>query len=297
MTKKEMENKLRGLIEVLMTGSQSEYRQAKKEIDSLWNRDSAVFKRAAPVIFEYLPRFEKIETNENKKAFISGIDLFYLALGEKHFEALKDFTLKTIQEPHGHVREAARHTAEWLYGSLIDMAVPFRYSKCPLSADQQAGVNASCEKYIKYVEELRALAFKYRHQDDDAKYIYEAKPSVYKSVQQLLSRAVESTFYAEIVRSRPVTLEIFMKRKEIERGLAAMLKRSKCEYSVSDVLDIIFNEQEEDDMRRLIAIFDNGGGFGELSDAIELITDAWNYFPHEVLGGKSPAEIASLRSQ
>ena len=29
----------------------------------------------------------------------------------------------------------------------------------------------------------------------------------------------------------------------------------------------------------------------ELSNVLELVTDAWNYFPHEVLGGISPAEI------
>ncbi len=28
-----------------------------------------------------------------------------------------------------------------------------------------------------------------------------------------------------------------------------------------------------------------------LSNVLELVTDAWNYFPHEVLGGISPAEV------
>ena len=38
-------------------------------------------------------------------------------------------------------------------------------------------------------------------------------------------------------------------------------------------------------------MFDRGGDASELSNVLELVTDAWNYFPHEVLGGISPAEI------
>ena len=38
------------------------------------------------------------------------------------------------------------------------------------------------------------------------------------------------------------------------------------------------------------AMFDRGGDASELSDVLELITDAWNYFPHKVPGGISPVE-------
>ena len=51
-------------------------------------------------------------------------------------------------------------------------------------------------------------------------------------------------------------------------------------------------------MMKVVAIFDGstslttgrGGDASELSNVLELVTDAWNYFPHEVLGGISPAE-------
>lgn len=33
------------------------------------------------------------------------------------------------------------------------------------------------------------------------------------------------------------------------------------------------------------------GDASELSNVLELVTDAWNYFPHKVLGGISPAEV------
>ena len=51
-----------------------------------------------------------------------------------------------------------------------------------------------------------------------------------------------------------------------------------------------------------MVMFDRGGDASELSNVLELVSDAWNYpskraklatglcFPHEVLGGISPAE-------
>jgi len=56
------------------------------------------------------------------------------------------------------------------------------------------------------------------------------------------------------------------------------------------VRDAIFHEEDNDDMMKVVAMFDRGGDASELSNVLELITDAWNYFPHKVLGGISPAE-------
>ena len=43
-------------------------------------------------------------------------------------------------------------------------------------------------------------------------------------------------------------------------------------------------------MMKVVAMFDRGGDASELSNVLELVTEAWNYFPHKVLGGISPAE-------
>jgi hypothetical protein len=44
-------------------------------------------------------------------------------------------------------------------------------------------------------------------------------------------------------------------------------------------------------MIKVVAMFDRGGDASELENVLELVTDAWNYFPHKVLGGISPAEM------
>ncbi len=56
------------------------------------------------------------------------------------------------------------------------------------------------------------------------------------------------------------------------------------------VKDAIFNEEETDDMMKVVAMFDRDGDASELSNILELVSDAWNYFPHKLLNGFSPAE-------
>lgn len=49
-------------------------------------------------------------------------------------------------------------------------------------------------------------------------------------------------------------------------------------------------ERRKEIEQELVAMFDRGGDASELSNVLELVTDAWNYFPHKALGGISPAE-------
>ena len=84
--------------------------------------------------------------------------------------------------------------------------------------------------------------------------------------------------------------EIPQRRKEIEEEIKEMLKETESDFSLKDVKDMIYNEEEQDDMTKIIAMFDRGGDASELENILELITDAWNYFPHKALGGFSPAE-------
>ncbi len=84
--------------------------------------------------------------------------------------------------------------------------------------------------------------------------------------------------------------QILARRKEIEEELIDLLKETESDFSLQHVKDAIFHEEDTDDMMKVVAMFDRGGGASELSNALELVSDAWNYFPHDVLGGISPAE-------
>ena len=84
--------------------------------------------------------------------------------------------------------------------------------------------------------------------------------------------------------------QILERRKEIEQELEEMLKETESDFTLDHVRDVIFHEEDNDDMMKVVAMFDRGGDASELSNVLELVTDAWNYFPHEILGGISPAE-------
>ena len=84
--------------------------------------------------------------------------------------------------------------------------------------------------------------------------------------------------------------QILERRKEIEKEINEMLKETESDFGLKDVKDAIYNEEDNDDMMKIVAMFDRGGDASELDNILELVTDAWNYFPHKALGGLSPAE-------
>ena len=84
--------------------------------------------------------------------------------------------------------------------------------------------------------------------------------------------------------------QILRRRKEIEKELLDMLKETKGDFGLGEIKEIIYNEDGQDSLTDIIAMFDTGQGAAELQNVLELVNDAWNYFPHKVIGGISPAE-------
>lgn len=84
--------------------------------------------------------------------------------------------------------------------------------------------------------------------------------------------------------------QILQKRKEIERELIEFLQETGSEFGLEDIKEIIYNEDGADAMTDIIAMFDTGQGAIELQNIMETINDAWNYFPHKIIDGMSPAE-------
>jgi hypothetical protein len=193
------------------------------------------------------------------------------------------------------VREAARKTAEWLYVSLTLRMEPFMYPKDKkLTNKQKLEQIRARNQYAKYIKDIEALIEKYDMGNENAEYIDEMKPSINKSLQQLWFRLTEGRSYQKLLEStRQIQPEILIRRKQIEEQLEAMLKETESSFSLHDIKDAIFHEEDNDDMTKVIAMFDRGGDASELSNILELVTEAWNYFPHKILNGLSPAEKIS----
>ncbi len=279
---------------ILSSGSQLEIREAKKEIKKFWNKNNEVFGKSKIIIFKIIDNFNSINEAYHKAAVISGMDLFFLALADNHFIKLKDFIVKSIQHPDGRVREAARKTSDWLYCSLTSRAEPFVYpEKKLLSVKQKKDQKIACQQYFEFVNELEILIDEYDDENEKAEYINEMKPSVNKSLQMLLVRLTDSPVYKRISR-KPISIipETLIKRKEIEQKLKKILEQTKSDFNLEDIKRIIYNEQDQNDLIRIIRIFDKGKGqsIDKLNEIILIINDAWNYFPHKCLKGFFPFE-------
>jgi len=84
--------------------------------------------------------------------------------------------------------------------------------------------------------------------------------------------------------------EILERRKEIEQDIIDLLSRAESDFTLDDVKEVIYNEEDQDDLTKAISMFDTGKIPDELENILELTNDAWNYFPHKILKGFSPAE-------
>lgn len=87
----------------------------------------------------------------------------------------------------------------------------------------------------------------------------------------------------------PTKEEILAQRKEIEAELLELLELTNSDFSLEDIKEVIYNERETDDMQDVIMMLDDGNP-ENLSNVIETVTDAWNYFPHKILKGLCPME-------
>ena len=58
--------------------------------------------------------------------------------------------------------------------------------------------------------------------------------------------------------------QILGRRKEIEQELTDMLKETESDFTLDHVRDAIYNEEDSDDMMKVIAMFDRGGDVSEL---------------------------------
>lgn len=284
-----MQKDLEQIFSILKNGSQEEIKVAKLRIDKLWKSDSKNFKKHTEIALEQLKEFDRIQNPKNQEAFVAGLSLFFLVLSDTHFEELKNFVLKVICYPNGHVREQMRKTADWLYISLSSRIHPFVYPEGKKLTHKRITEQERAKiEYIEYLNGIELLMEKY----DDASFnsvnfIDELKPSVYKSLQILYSDLTRGNLQKDL---HTPPREILLKRKEIEKELTSILKKIKSEYTLADIQNIVYNETETNDLHQIIRIFDTGSPY-EFENIMDILNDAWNYFPHKILDGLCPTEV------
>jgi hypothetical protein len=111
-------------------------------------------------------------------------------------------------------------------------------------------------------------------------------------------RLTESPVYRRISeQSRPIPVEIFTKRKEVESKIEDLLEKIGSNFSLEDIKQAIYEEDGNRCFAEIIAMFDKGQGINEFNKIMEIVNEAWNYFPHKIIDGLSPAEKLMEREE
>jgi hypothetical protein len=85
-------------------------------------------------------------------------------------------------------------------------------------------------------------------------------------------------------------------RERVEARVRSLLKKTNTVATLDDIKDYIFNQNHQ--TRPRVWLDDMVELFGRACDVVDLdnaelmvFQDAWNYFPHSSLNGRSPAEV------
>lgn len=308
---------MKKLIAKIKTGNRKEVIEAQKKIESYWHGICHPLSKKKikkyEVFLDEIEYFDEIKDIDHQAYFINTLKWPFFIIGAKHFRFFSDFIIKCIQNPSGKIRQAILHATDWLTMGT-DIEIP-QYLTRKFSQEDLALIKKNKELYFEFVWEVERLIEKYDEpRFKKYKYIDQMPSSIYKSLQYLVAERLLRTekyeaMYQDFLRQRyggPVPKrpfsaadqvkliiarqQILMKRKEIGNELTELLKETKSDFTLGDVKEAIYNEEDSDDIMKVVAMFDRGGDASELENILELISDAWNYFPHKILGGLSPAE-------
>ena len=75
-----------------------------------------------------------------------------------------------------------------------------------------------------------------------------------------------------------------------EEEVGDLIELMGCGLSLEEIKDIVYNEDGNESMRKIILSFDQGQDIDEMNRILQIISNAWNYWPHKKLNGLSPAE-------
>lgn len=297
------------LISIIKTDSREKVKEAQKQIEKFWHdvyiphREKG--RNAFLIFLDEIKKFEKIKDIDHQAYFINTLKWPFWVIGEEHFEEWADFILKYIQHPSGKIRQAILSATEYL---VIDITDDYKKDKKVIENNKQ--------RFFGFVYKADQLLEKYESPKYNRyEYIDSMPPGVYKSLQYLVAEKLlrnekYENLYKEFLRRhhgtpKPIPpwpgvfseaekivsrQKILQKRKEVEQKLEDLLKETNSDFTLDHIKEVIYNEEETDDLTKIIAMFDCGQGLPEMDSIMQVINEAWNLFPHKCLNGLSPEE-------
>ncbi|GEM_PF-544029 len=287
------------LFKSILTADKDSSRKAAREIRKLLYsaRDGGKYKDIASIIENAPTEYVKIAEDWRRENFVMAVSVMYfLHNRENKPDFIFPWLFQLLQHKNGNIRHASVRMIEHELGALT---YHIRFPGEKISHRELSPEQADRIIFGLRINLNNLALSSWKNSYKKFKYIDRLPSGTYKSVQLILSLLED--YYGEVVERRTwaetkqpfdpaQAKQILERRKEIEQELVDMLKETKSDFTLDHVRDAIYNEEDNDDMMKVVAMFDRGGDASELSNVLELVTDAWNYFPHKVLGGISPAE-------
>jgi len=297
-----MENLLKNSIEVIKTGCPQEVKEAQKKIEKFWHEvyipHRKEGKRAFAIFLEEIKRFEEIKDIEHQAYFINTLKWPLWSIGAEYFNEWAEFILKYIQHPSGKIRQAIIKAADYLIMDIIaDLKVD---SQKEISREEKERIERIKNQFCQLVEAVENLLEKYDEPKFRRyKYISSLPPSIYKSLQKLLVEVLLHNEYYENLYYQYIASKIEIP-KSVEENLERLLEKYKLsgKLSVEVIKDWAWNDLRKSAMdashrfqKKIFSYFKNIKDIDELNEILQVFNDAWNYFPHFSLGGKSPNQL------
>lgn len=105
--------------------------------------------------------------------------------------------------------------------------------------------------------------------------------------------------------AKKIKQEIIKRRDAIKKKLSEAIENNGFDFSFADIEKKILTASGKNEFNEILALFLkklNSPDINKNNNLLQAVSDAWNYFPHQALGGLSPAEkaetkVASEKSQ
>lgn len=96
-------------------------------------------------------------------------------------------------------------------------------------------------------------------------------------------------------------MQISKSQQQVEKNLQELIYKYELEnrLTVAEIKDLVWNEQgspmqaAHEFQENFINFFPVTDDLDKLNGIMQVAMDAWNYFPHQILNGRSPSEIAA----
>ncbi len=177
------------MIAVIKTGTPVEVKQAQKRFEKYWDglrgEENKTTKEAVvEMLLRQIQDLESVKDADHQAYLINTLRWRLLTNIDKHFDEWRDFVLKYIQHPSGKIRIAVIRACDYI---TLELGVSAQFYR-----DRKNKGALSVEELLRKYDEPQFRRYKY---------VGSMPPSVYKSLQQLITEVLlRNEFYDGIYR-------------------------------------------------------------------------------------------------